>query len=83
MANNKKLSKWEPKARRGVYVGLSPAHSSNIPLVMTLKTGYVTLQYHVVFDNYFSMVESGGSDNGTAELWDKNCFLIRIIPSII
>ena len=29
VASNKKLPKWEPKARRGVYLGLSPAHASN------------------------------------------------------
>ena len=54
MANNKKLSKWEPKARRGVCLGSSPAHLLNVPLVLTLKMGHVTLQYHVVFDDCFN-----------------------------
>ena len=54
-----------------VYLGLSLAHSSNVPLVLTLKMGFVTLQYHVVFDDCFSAVDSDGSDGGTVELWKK------------
>ena len=73
VANNKKLPKWEPKARRGVYLGLSLAHSSNVPLVLTSKTGFVMPQYHVVYDDCFSTVESGGSNEGIVELW-KNFF---------
>ena len=82
VANNKKLPKWEPKARRGVCLGSSPAHTSNVPLVLTLKTGYVTLEYHVVFDDCFSTVESMAV---VMELrnYGRNCLLIRILPSII
>ena len=71
VASGKKIPTWELKSRRGVYLGSSPAHASNVPLVLTLKTGHVTPQYHVVFDDCFSTVESGGSDDGTAELWQK------------
>ena len=82
MANNEKLPKWEPKARRGVCLGSSPAHTSNVPLVLTLKTGYVTLEYHVVFDDCFSTVEAMAV---VMELrnYGRNCLLIRILPSII
>ena len=31
----------------------------------------MTPQYHVVFEDCFLMVELGGSDDGTAELWEK------------
>ena len=71
VASNEKLSKWESKARRGVYLGSLPAHVSNFPLVLTLKTGFVTPQYHVVFDDCFSTEVSGGNDDGTVELWEK------------
>ena len=33
--------------------------------------GFIMPQYHVVFDDGFSTTESGGSDDGTAELWEK------------
>ena len=74
MARGKNLPKWEPKSRRGVYLGSSPAHVSNVLLLLTLKTGHVTPQYHVVFDDCFSTVESGGSDDGNAELWQNLFF---------
>ena len=50
------MPKWSPRACRGVYLGVSAAHSSNIPLVLTIKTGFITPQYHVVFDDYFLTV---------------------------
>ena len=71
VANGKKIPKWEPRSRSGIYLGSSPAHASNVPLVLTLKMGHVTPQYHVVFDDCFSTVELGGSDDGTAELWQN------------
>ena len=49
-------------------LGPSPAHSSNVPLGLNLKTGFITPQYQMVFDDCFSMVNSGGSDDGTVEL---------------
>ena len=33
--------------------------------------GFVAPQYHVVFDDCFSMADSCGSDDGTVELWEK------------
>ena len=36
-----------------------------------MKTGFVTPQYHVVFDDCFSTVELVGSDDGTVQLWEK------------
>ena len=56
VAVGKKVPKWSPRARRGVYLGVSAAHSSNVPLVLTIKTGSITPQYHVVFDDCFSTV---------------------------
>ena len=54
----KKVPKWSPRSRRGVYLGVSSAHSSNVPLVLTIKTGSIMPQYHVVFDDCFSTVTS-------------------------
>ena len=82
VANNNNFPNWEPNARRGVYLGSPPTHLSNVPLVLTLKTGFVMLQYHVVFDDCFSTVDSCGSDDFTAELW-KKLFFIQTVHLII
>ena len=37
-------------------MGLSKKHASTVPLVLNPETGYITPQYHVVFDDWFSTV---------------------------
>ena len=48
--------KWEPRARLGIYVGHSPHHSGSVALVLNPKTGLISPQFHVVFDDNFSTV---------------------------
>ena len=48
--------KWEPRSRIGVYLGHSPFHVGSVALVFNPKTGRVSPQYHVVFDDTFSTV---------------------------
>ena len=37
-------------------MGLSKKHASTVPLVLNPETGYITPQYHVVFDDWFATV---------------------------
>jgi len=48
--------KWDPRCRLGIYVGHSPAHAGSVALVLNPKTGLISPQYHVVFDDDFSTV---------------------------
>ena len=48
--------KWEPRSRCGIYLGHSPHHAGNVALVLNLRTGHVSPQFHVVFDDEFSTV---------------------------
>ncbi len=48
--------KWEPRPNICVYLGHSPLHAGSIALVYNPSTGHVSLQYHVVFGNDFTMV---------------------------
>jgi len=52
----KGVPKWEPRARVGIYLGRSPSHAGNVALVLNPKTGLVSPQYHVVFDDDFTTV---------------------------
>ena len=58
LAADKKLPRWQPRSRRGMFLDFSSAHSSDVPLVLNLRTGHVSPQYHVVFDDGFSKVQS-------------------------
>lgn len=48
--------KWEPRSRIGVYLGHSSFHAGSVALVFNPRTGRVSPQYHVVFDDTFSTV---------------------------
>ena len=51
------VPKWEPRSRMGVNLGFSPVHSSDVALVFNPSTGFVSPQYHLVFDDDFSTLE--------------------------
>ena len=77
LQDGKKLPKWAPRARRGQYLGVSPSHSSTVGLILNIATGYVSPQYHVVYDDLFSSVpsaETGGAlqpDVFHGSFWDQ------------
>jgi hypothetical protein len=54
-------------------MGFSPLHSSDVPLVLNLRTGSITPQFHVVFDDYFSTVSSIDKDTDPPDHWTDVC----------
>jgi predicted chitinase len=60
LQNGKKLPKWNRRARMGQFLSYSNHHSSTVVLVRNLHTGYVSPQYHVVFDDKFQAVFHDG-----------------------
>jgi hypothetical protein len=61
--DGKKIPKWNPRSCRGKYMGQSFAHSSMIGRILNLKTGHISPQYHVVYDDLFTTVpnyQNGG-----------------------
>ena len=53
IADGHKLPKWRPRARRAQFMGVSPLHAETVHVVRNLNTGYLSPQYHVVFDDWF------------------------------
>ena len=58
LQDGKKIPKWEPRSRRGQFLGFSPDHSTNIGLQRNLNTGAISPQFHVVYDEKFQTVAS-------------------------
>jgi hypothetical protein len=58
LQDGKKIPKWDSKARQGVFVGFSREHSTSVPLVLNPRTGHVSPQFHVIFDDAFWTVPS-------------------------
>lgn len=53
-----KIPKWMPRSRQAVFLGFSPLHASNVGLVLNRRTGSISHQYHLVFDDLFHTVSS-------------------------
>ena len=70
LQQGRKLPKWQPRSRRGIFLGFSRVHSSDVPLVLNLKTGHISPQYHVVFDDKFSSVPLQSIDDEPPEFWN-------------
>ena len=56
-SGNGAVPKWEPCAQMGIYVERSPSHASNIALILNPRTGHISPQFHVVFDDDFTTVQ--------------------------
>jgi Reverse transcriptase (RNA-dependent DNA polymerase) len=59
--DGKKLPRWNPRSRRGKFLGLSRLHASSIPLALNLDTGHISPQFHCVFDDWFTTVAGDSS----------------------
>jgi hypothetical protein len=69
LQQGKKLPRWDPKARKGIFLGFSPHHSSDVPLVLNLTTGHISPQYHVVFNDGFDTVISHSTTDTPPSFW--------------
>jgi hypothetical protein len=58
LQDGKKIPKWHPRSRRGMFLGFSTNHSSTIGLVLNLVTGHLSPQYHLVHDELFTTVST-------------------------
>ena len=43
--------RWEKRFRQGVHVRMSERHAGNVPLILNFKTGNITAQWNVAFDD--------------------------------
>ena len=48
--------KCDPRYHLGIYLGHSPSHAGSVALIMNPKTGLVSTQFHLVFDENFETV---------------------------
>ena len=67
--DGKKIPKWEPRSRRGQFVGVSPLHSSHVGLIRHLRTNNISPQFHVVYDDFFETVHA--EDDQAPSSWPE------------
>ena len=51
-----KIPKWDPRSRQGKFVGYSKDHATNAGLILNVTTGFMSPQYHVLYDDSFESV---------------------------
>ena len=71
LQQGKKIPKWQPRSRKGVFVGFSPNHGSEVPLILNPRTGHISPQFHVVFDDSFSTVASLQDIDEPPSFWNE------------
>ena len=77
LQDGKKIPKWDPRVRRGQFLGFSTQHSSTIGLILNHRTGSVTPQYHCVYDDLFTTVPNGefapvfDTEHFAADDWER------------
>ena len=63
LQDGKKLPKWDPRTRQGQYLGRSTKHASSVGLIRNLNTGFISPQFHVLYDTRFQTVMGGYENN--------------------
>jgi hypothetical protein len=56
LQDGKKIPKWQPRSCRGMFLGYSKHHATNVGCVLNMKTKSITPQFHVVYDDWFSTI---------------------------
>jgi hypothetical protein len=57
LQENKSLTAWLSRARVGVNLGISPTHARSVALVLSLKTGLASPQFHAKHDDLFETTQ--------------------------
>jgi hypothetical protein len=65
--------KWKERSTPGIYLGFSPLHARSVALVLNPTTGYVSPQFHIVFDPTFATVSGKDGNIAPYSLWQARC----------
>jgi hypothetical protein len=57
-----KIRKFYPQSRKGLHLGWSPKRAATVPFGINLSIGRVSPQFHVVFDDWFTTVNTEDKD---------------------
>ena len=58
LQSGKRLPKWNPRDRVGIYLCQSREHVSNVSYVLNTRTDHISPQFHVIYDDYFAALSA-------------------------
>jgi len=70
LQDGKKLPKWNRRSRAGQFLGFSKDRASTVALIRNVTTGYVSSQFHILFDEESNTV-TADNINVTDALWES------------
>jgi hypothetical protein len=68
LQGGKSIPRWDERSRVGVYVGHSAQHSPTVSLILNPQTGYISPQFHCVFDDNF---DTPSQDANFSSVWEE------------
>jgi hypothetical protein len=71
LQNLQKIDKWDPRPRLGAYLGHSPQHAPTVGLILSLKMGLLSPQFHVTYDDLFETTRGVQSPDLPPSLWQQ------------
>jgi Reverse transcriptase (RNA-dependent DNA polymerase) len=73
LQNSNKINKWASRSRLAIYLGYSLQHSRSVGLVLSLRTGLVSPQFHVKYDDSFDTVRRDQQIIMPTSEWQVKC----------
>jgi len=73
LQNRRKINKWAQRTRVGIYLGFSPTHARTVALVLSLRSGLASPQFHVQFDTRFATMRRSFGDLLPSSKWQEKC----------
>jgi hypothetical protein len=61
LQGGKSIPKWNERSRVGVHLGNSRMHASSVSLILNPNTGYVSPQFHCIYDDQFNLATTNKS----------------------
>ena len=85
LASGSIIPKWSPRCRLGLNLGPSPSHARNVYMVLDIKSGLVSPQFHIKFDDLFETTRLQSNDvlPGPTPAWKSLAGLIKIKNSLL
>ena len=68
LQNQNPFPKWNECSQVGIFLCHSPHHAASIPLVLSTQTGFVSPQFHCVFDDTFDTIKNEKPDTS---IWQR------------
>ena len=56
LQDGNKIPRFNPRARLGIYMGISPLHASSVGVILNPTTNWLSPQFHCIYDDFFQTV---------------------------